>query len=58
MLIDHRLIIENKVVEVLNPVHRAQTIAYLKATKVQLALLINWNVAILRDGIKRIIRTP
>lgn len=58
MLIEKRLIIENKVVEVLNPVHRAQTIAYLQATKLQLALLINWNVAILKDGIKRVIRTP
>jgi GxxExxY protein len=58
MRIDKRLIIENKVVETLNPVHRAQTIAYLAATELQIALLINWNVAILKDGIKRIIRTP
>jgi GxxExxY protein len=56
MLIGGRLIIENKVVEVLTPVHRAQTIAYLNATKLDLALLINWNVVILKDGIKRVLR--
>ena len=58
MLVDERLIIENKVVESLNPVHRAQVLSYLHATHLELALLINWNVAILKDGIKRVIRTP
>jgi GxxExxY protein len=57
MLINGRLIIENKVVEVLNPVHRAQTISYLHATQLELALLINWNVTLIKEGIKRIIRT-
>jgi GxxExxY protein len=57
MLVEGRLVIENKVVEALNPVHRAQVLAYLHATKLQLALLINWNVAILKDGIKRVIRS-
>jgi GxxExxY protein len=51
------LILELKVVEQLSEVHRAQTIGYLQATKLNLALLINFNVAILRDGIKRVIRT-
>ena len=51
------VVVENKVVEILNPVHRAQVLAYLHATKLQLALLINWNVAILKDGMKRVIRS-
>lgn len=58
MLVGGRLIVENKVVEVLNPVHRAQVLSYLHATKLELALLINWNVAVLKDGIKRVIRMP
>jgi GxxExxY protein len=36
-------------------VHKAQVISYLKATKLQLGLLINFNVSVLRDGIQRII---
>ncbi len=51
------LIVELKVVEALNDVHRAQVIAYLQATKLQLGLLINYNVVRLSDGIKRVIRT-
>ena len=55
ILVDKRLIVEIKVVEALAPVHRAQTLGYLRAGKLQLALLINFNVAILKDGIKRVI---
>ena len=57
VLVGACLIVELKVVESLNPVHRAQAISYLQATKLQLALLINFNVAILKDGIKRVINT-
>jgi GxxExxY protein len=57
MLVGGKLIVELKVVESLNPVHRAQAIAYLQATQLQLALLINFNVTILKDGIKRVVKT-
>jgi GxxExxY protein len=57
VLVAQKLVLEIKVVEVLTAVHRAQTIAYLQALKLPLGLLINFNVAILRDGIKRIINT-
>ena len=57
ILVNGELIVELKVVEALNPVHRAQVIAYLQATKLTLGLLINFNVAILRDGIKRVVKT-
>ena len=55
VLVEGRLIIELKACESLSPVHRAQVICYLKATKLKVALLVNFNVAILKDGIKRIV---
>lgn len=55
LLVDQRLIVELKCADRLNDVHRAQAISYLQATGFPLALLINFNVAVLKDGIKRII---
>ena len=49
------LIVELKAVEKLAPIHEAQVISYLKMTKNSLGLLINFNVPILKEGIKRII---
>ncbi len=57
MLVGEMLVVELKVVESLTPVHRAQVLAYLQALKLELGLLINFNVAILRDGLKRVINT-
>ena len=57
-LIAGRLILEIKAVEDLTPLHKAQVLTYLKLTGHHLALLINFNTAILKDGIKRIIRAP
>ncbi|HEY1684123.1 MAG TPA: GxxExxY protein [Tepidisphaeraceae bacterium] len=57
VLVENKLIVELKVVESLNEAHRAQVIAYLAATELTLALLINFNAPILRDGIKRVIRS-
>jgi GxxExxY protein len=54
-LVGDILIIELKAVERLSPIHDAQVMSYLKATKHPLALLINFNVPILKQGIKRII---
>ncbi len=51
------LIVELKAVEKLVPIHEAQLISYLKMTKNSLGLLINFNVPILKEGIKRIILT-
>ena len=55
LLIGDALIIELKAVNELTPIHSAQVISYLKMTGNQLGLLINFNVPILKDGIKRII---
>jgi GxxExxY protein len=57
MLVDDVLVVEIKVVEALNMVHRSQILAYLQAMKLELGLLVNFNVAILADGIKRVINT-
>jgi GxxExxY protein len=57
LLAANRLIIELKLVESLLPVHHAQLLSYLKATGIQLGLLINFNVHVLRNGIKRIVFT-
>ncbi|MDP9374617.1 MAG: GxxExxY protein [Chloroflexota bacterium] len=49
------LIVELKAVDELSPVHRAQALSYLKATGHRLGLLINFNVDILRTGVKRVV---
>lgn len=55
LLVNQRVIIELKSVEQLNNLHIAQTLTYLKLSKLKLALLINFNVPLLKDGIKRIV---
>ena len=57
LLVAERLVIELKCAECLTEVHKAQALAYLQATGLQLALLINFNVAVLQDGIKRVIKS-
>lgn len=54
-LIDNKVIIEIKAVESLNDIHLAQAITYLKLSGCKLGLLINFNVKLLKQGIKRVI---
>ncbi|MEB3217096.1 MAG: GxxExxY protein [Nostocales cyanobacterium 94392] len=54
-LVNVVLVVELKAVENLAPKHEAQVISYLKMTKKPLGLLINFNVPVLKQGIKRII---
>jgi GxxExxY protein len=54
--IEKKIIIELKSVEELNNVHLAQMITYLKLTGNKLGLLINFNVPIIKDGIRRVVR--
>jgi GxxExxY protein len=54
MIVAKRLIVELKAVETLLPIHESQLITYLKLSGLRLGLLINFNVRMLRDGIKRI----
>jgi GxxExxY protein len=55
LLVGEILVVELKAVEALTPVHTAQVLSYLKITGLQLGLLVNFNVASLRQGIRRII---
>ena len=57
LLVGDALVVELKAVERLTETHKAQVISYLRMTGYQLALLINFNVARLKDGIQRIICT-
>ena len=51
------LVVELKAVQALAAIHTAQVISYLKATGQTLGLLINFNVALLKDGIRRVVLT-
>lgn len=55
LLIENKVILEIKSVEVLNPVHLAQLMTYLKLSGCRIGFLINSNVQSLKDGIKRVI---
>ncbi len=50
-----RLVIELKAVEKLLPIHEAQQLTYLKLSGIRLGLLLNFNVPVLKNGIKRLI---
>ncbi len=54
IILEDKLIIEIKSVESLNDVHFAQLLTYLKLTNCKLGMLINFNVKLVKDGIKRI----
>lgn len=55
MVVADMLLVELKTVEALGEIHRAQVISYLKASRLNLGLLINFHVPVLKDGIQRII---
>jgi len=55
LLVGDRLIVELKAVERLAPIHSAQMISYLRMTNRMLGLLINFNVPVLKEGIKRVV---
>ncbi|MBS1916445.1 MAG: GxxExxY protein [Bacteroidetes bacterium] len=55
LIIDNKVIVELKSAETLSPIHAKQLLTYLKLTGLKLGLLINFNEALLKDGIKRIV---
>ena len=55
MVVESRLIVELKTVEKLLPIHQAQLLTYLKLSGLRTGLLLNFNSAVLRDGIKRMV---
>ena len=56
LLVENKVVVEIKTVEELNDVHTAQVLTYLKLGNYKLGLLLNFNVSLLKEGIKRIIR--
>jgi GxxExxY protein len=57
LLVEDRVIIELKAVEVVNPVWEAQIISHLKLSKLNLGYLINFNVPLIKKGIRRFVNT-
>jgi GxxExxY protein len=55
LLVDGLVVLEVKSVERIHPVHVAQAVAYLRATNLRAGLVINFNVVLLRDGIRRVV---
>ena len=55
LLVENKLVLEIKSVEALNDVHLAQVLTYMKLGNFKLGLLLNFNVAQLKDGIKRVV---
>jgi GxxExxY protein len=55
VLLPNKLIVEVKAVERLLGVHEAQLLTYLRLTKIKVGLLMNFNVPVVKDGIKRFV---
>jgi GxxExxY protein len=56
MLIENAVIVENKTVEMLLPIHEAQLLTYLKLHSDHLGFLLNWNVKLMKNGIRRVVQ--
>jgi GxxExxY protein len=57
MVVEGLVIVEAKAVETILPIHEAQLLTYLKLSGLQLGLLINFNVTLIKNGIRRLVRT-
>ena len=55
LLFNQKVIIELKAVEALTDVHLAQMLTYLKLSGCKLGMLINFNVAVIKNGVKRVV---
>ena len=55
MIVAECVLIENKAVHSLMPIHEAQLLTYLKLSGHRLGYLVNWNVPLIRDGIRRMV---
>lgn len=57
LIVESRIIVETKAVEKLIPLFESQLFTYLKLTGIELGFLVNFNVPLIKDGIKRVIRS-
>jgi GxxExxY protein len=58
LLVERTLIVELKAVPTLEPLHTAQLLTYLRFAALPLGLLINFNVPVLKKGLRRVVLTP
>ncbi len=56
LLVEDKIIVEIKAVEKLEPIHEAQLLSYLKLSELEVGLLINFNVKILKNGLRRLVK--
>lgn len=54
LLVQDRVVVELKAVDRILPIHKAQLLSYLKMSNLNLGLLINFNVPLLKEGIQRV----
>ena len=55
ILVENKVVVVLKVVDAINPVHEAQILTYMKFSDKRIGLLINFNVTVLKNGIKRFV---
>jgi GxxExxY protein len=55
LLVDDRLVLEVKSVDAIHPIHVAQVVAYLRVTGARVGLIANFNVEVLKHGLRRVI---
>lgn len=58
LLVERCVVVELKAMDGLLPIHTAQVMSYLRATQLSLGLLINFNVPVLKQGVKRVVFHP
>jgi GxxExxY protein len=55
MKVNNCILIENKTVDQLLPIHEAQLLTYMRLSNIHLGFLLNWKVKLMKDGIKRMV---
>jgi GxxExxY protein len=55
VVVEEKVILELKTVERLMPIHEAQMLTYLKLSGIRTGLLLNFNIAVLKDGLRRLV---
>jgi GxxExxY protein len=55
LLVEKQVIVELKAVDQIHPIHQARLLTYMKLSRLQISLLMNFNVKVLKDGIKRFV---
>jgi GxxExxY protein len=55
LVVAEELVVELKAVDKLQPIHEAQLLTYLRLSRIRRGLLINFNVTLLKDGLKRMV---